>query len=99
MNFYLRDDDPTLIKFNKLCELAEDLGITLRFKGNNCFIEDRDRVPNSPPIFLRDTEKAYSFDTFPPTTEYMLVHENPEARKKLAEESDQVKQKLLDELK
>lgn len=74
----LKASHPTLIKFQKLAELADELGLVIAIDGGQMAVYDRDQ----PYVFnVRDTEQTgweKSFYSFPPSTEYFIKYENPE---------------------
>lgn len=72
------DKHPTSIKFEKLCTFAEELGISFYWDGHHVIIKDRDRDPDLPKIHLHDIEEHHWINSFPPKTEYKLIHDNPE---------------------
>jgi len=78
----LKDNHPTMVKFNKLCELAEELGISIEWHGQDVIIEDAERDKDLPPIFLKDIEQDHWFDSFPPNTEFKMIYNNPEFLKR-----------------
>ncbi len=90
----LKDNHPTAVKIAKLCDLADELGITLSFYGQRVVVEDRERDKELPPLYLEDIEDDHWFEEFPFTTEYKLVYDNPEyiaQQKKEQEERDRVR--------
>jgi hypothetical protein len=74
----LKEKHPTAIKFERLCQYAEDLGISIDWHGLKVFLYDKDRDSSLPPIYLQDIEENHWITSFPPTTEYYLLSENPE---------------------
>ncbi len=72
----LDEDHPTFVKFNKLCDLADELGIKLCFQNNNLILIDQNS--DLPSIDIEDIEPNHWFDSFPPTTEFVLTYTNPE---------------------
>ncbi len=70
----LKDKHPVMEKFNQLCALADDLGLTISFYGHRTRIEDADG-------HLYDVEDIENADCpmsdFPPCTEVRLVYDNP----------------------
>jgi len=74
----LKVSHPTLIKFQKLADLADELGLVIAIDGGQMAVYDRDQ----PYVFnVRDTEQTgweKSFYSFPPCTEYFIKYENPE---------------------
>jgi hypothetical protein len=86
----LKDNHPTMVKFYKLMNLAEDLGISFAVHSSRWEVIDSDRDPNLPPLWLEDIEDGLnSMGEFPPITECKMVYDNPaylEEQKRLAEE-------------
>jgi hypothetical protein len=74
----LKDNHPTAQKLAKLCELADELGISISFYSYRTVIEDTDRDPKLPPLYLEDIETGEGMDEFPFQMEYKLVYDNPE---------------------
>ena len=74
----LKDNHPTMAKFNKLCEYADELGIGIEWSGQTVIVHDSNRDSNLPPIFLKDIEDGSWVSCFPPTTEFKLIYDNPE---------------------
>lgn len=72
-----KDDDPTLEKYMKLSDLAEELGISLSFTGGRCEVIDRNRGDDLPPIYLEDLESDPYVNTFPYCFEFRMIYENP----------------------
>jgi hypothetical protein len=74
-----KDNHPTMVKFDKICQLADELGIHLSFDGRSTTIEDRDnKTPTY--VFLEDIETDDCVNDFPPSLEFKMVRENPEFR-------------------
>lgn len=74
----LKENHPTAIKLNQLFELADKLGISLEFSNSTrVLVSDSDRDENLPPLWLEDIEESDYDGSFPPTTEYKLVYDNP----------------------
>jgi len=70
----LKDKHPVMEKFNQLCALADDLGITLSFYGHRTHVEDADGNC----FDVEDIENAdVPMSDFPPCTEVRLVYDNP----------------------
>lgn len=96
----LRSHHPTMEKFNKLCEYAEDLGISVEWRGQDVIIHDNQRGKDLPPIFLENIEEGHWFSSFPPNTEYKLVYDNPEYLvQKEKEQQEYLEQKRIAEEK
>lgn len=86
----LTDKHPTMVKFMKVYDLMDELGLSISFHGHRTTVEDRDRDPNLPHLYLEDIESQDSpMNEFPPATEFCLIYDNPEY---LAEQK-----RLLDE--
>jgi len=75
---WLKDNHPTMVKFNKLCDYAEELGLTISFCNNSTVIEDTKRDPKLPTLFVEDNEDGTPVGVFPPGLEFKVVYENPE---------------------
>lgn len=73
----LKDTHPTAIKIAKLCDLANELGISLSFYHQRVLVDDNDRDKNLPPLYLEDIEENHWVESFPFEMEYKLVYENP----------------------
>lgn len=73
----LKNNHPTMIKFNKLCDFAEELGLSLDLGGNFIILEDRDRDDNLPMLELHDLEND-TCPSIPPTMEFKIIYDNPE---------------------
>lgn len=74
----LKDNHPTMVKLNKLYELAEELGISISFSSMRTIVQDRDRDSNLPPLYLEDLENGESIQEWPPVFEYKVIYDNPE---------------------
>ncbi len=66
----LTDKHPTMAKFKKLCALAEYMGLSIRFQGNELELTDCDCDYR---LKIRDIEPHGSINTFPPKTEFKIV--------------------------
>ena len=73
----LKDTHPTMVKFNKLYALAEELGISISFYNHTAIVEDKDREKNLPPLHLEYVDGSDFDSSFPPVFEYKLVYDNP----------------------
>ncbi len=70
----LTDKHPVMQKFNQLCALADDLGISLSFYGHRTHIEDADGNC----FDVEDIESSdHPMSDFPPCTEVRLAYDNP----------------------
>lgn len=89
----LKDNHPTMIRFNKLCQVADELGLRISFHGQAMVLEDLHRE-NLPPLMIEDIEEDHTHTwcaDFPPGTEVKLVYDNPvylEEKRKEQEERD-----------
>ena len=73
--FKLKDNHPTMIKLNKLFELADELGISISFYGHRAVVNDIDRSNNDPILYLEDIEDTNNnMAEFPPATEFKVVY-------------------------
>jgi len=84
---YLRllDNHPTMVKLNKLAELADELGITILFSSHTTVVYDNE-FPNPIEMYDADHGSEYPVSDFPPTMEFVLRYENPEYIKLKEEE-------------
>jgi hypothetical protein len=73
----LKDDHPTMVKLNKLADLAEELGISISFYGQSTLINDRDREIGLPELLIEDIESNEPVDVFPPNFEFKVIYDNP----------------------
>jgi len=73
----LKENHSTAIKVSKLMDLADELGISFSFSGQRVLLQDSDRDPNLPNLFVEDIEDNHWFEEFPFVTEYRLVYDNP----------------------
>lgn len=95
----LKENHPTMVKLNKLFELADELGISISYHCSGPVVQDDEWEGEE--INLRDIEdegsRTYAITTFPPTTEWRAIVDNPkyieeenkrreEYNKKIAEE-------------
>jgi hypothetical protein len=72
----LKDNHPTMVKLNKLYDLAKDLGITISFNGHVTVVHDNDR-DDLPHLRLEDMDSNDSIKDWPPASEFMVIYENP----------------------
>ena len=73
--FKLKDNHPTMIKLNKLFELADELGISISFYGHRAVVNDIDRSDDDPILYLEDIEDTNNnMAEFPPATEFKVVY-------------------------
>lgn len=73
----LKDNHPTMIKLQKLYDLAEDLGISISFHNHRTIVEDRERDRNLPTMFLEEVDGSESVGEWPPIFEYKVIYDNP----------------------
>jgi len=74
----LTENNPTMQKLTKLCELADELGISITFHQGGVCVVDNDRDDSLPDLYLEDIEPGHHVNNFPPCTEYKLIYDNPE---------------------
>ena len=73
----LKDNHPTLKKFEKLCSLAEELGLSINVDSQQIILHDLDQPKIA--FLVKDIEDwAALVCAIPPTTEYYIRYENPE---------------------
>lgn len=84
----LKDNHPTMVKFNKLSDLAAELGISVSFCGHRTIVEDNERDNSLPTLYMEDIETNDSMGEFPPAIEFKLVYDNPAYLKQQKEECD-----------
>ncbi len=89
----LKESHIVMQKFNKLCDLADEMGISLSFYGHGASISFLDKE-----YYIEDIEgDSHVVSSLPPCTEVKIVYDNPdyiafrdkedtERRKKQAEE-------------
>lgn len=85
----LLDNHPTMVKLQKLFDLAMKLGITISFNGHDTIVEDIDGGISLPLMRLRGAESDSPVDTVPYDLEYKVVFESSEyiaEQKRLEEE-------------
>lgn len=94
-----RESHPTVQKYIKLSDLAEELGISLAFESGCCIVYDRDRDHNLPPILLEDIEgNDRRIHTFPYEFEYKMVYDNPEYLEAIRKDGEERNRKRQEEL-
>lgn len=77
----LKSTHPTAKKFDKLCQMADKLGISIEVYSHRMFLTDHDH--ENTVFYIDDIEDAAggpgdgSFTSFPPTTEYKITYEDP----------------------
>jgi hypothetical protein len=74
----LKENHPTMIKLEKLWRLADELGLHIGFHGHRTSLEDNDRDPKLPMLFIEDIESDDGPQDFPPATEFRVVYDNPD---------------------
>lgn len=74
----LNDNNSTMQKFMKMCDIAEELGINISFHQHAIIVTDKDRENSLPDLYLEDMVSNHNMNEFPPLTEYRLVYDNPE---------------------
>ncbi len=90
----LKENHPTMVKFNKLYDLAEELGIKISFSIGICIIQDR----GIPHLFeVRDVEDYHGITSFPHGMETKIVYENPEYVAYRAQEQKEYEEKVAAE--
>lgn len=93
----LKENHPTAVKVAKLCDLADELGISLAFSHQRVLVTDVARDKNLPPLYLEDIEEGHWHESFPFETEYKLVYENPEYLAEQKRYSDELRSRRLEE--
>ena len=76
----LKDEHPTMVKLNKLYDLAEELGLSLSFESFQTTVFDKDRDEKLPPVILEYTDTDSddkAVGEWPPTFEFVARYENP----------------------
>lgn len=73
----LKETHPTAIKLAKLCDIANEMGISISFYHQRILIVDNDRDKSLPPLYLEDIEEGHWSESFPFELEYKLVYTNP----------------------
>ena len=73
----LKDNHPTMVKLNKLYDLAEELGISISFGQHRSFVNDRDRDDKLPPLVIEDTDNGEPIQEWPPVFEFKVIYDNP----------------------
>lgn len=72
-----RDEHPTVVKLQKLFDLADELGISFEIIEQSCVVYDSERDSNLPGLQLQDIETGDFGGVFPPPLEYKLIYDNP----------------------
>lgn len=75
--FKLKPEHPTYQKLQKIFDLAEDLGISIWFHPHGAIITDKDKKFPGDLVLLDIEDTNVADGLFPPTTEWMLVYDNP----------------------
>jgi len=73
--YRLKENHPTYQKFLKLYNLAEKLGISLEFIGDQCFLVDFD-LPKIR-FQVKDIEPNHILTSFPYPTEFEITYQKP----------------------
>lgn len=73
----LRDNHPTMVKLQKLYELADELGIHISFHSHRTVVQDNDQKQDLPPMFLEELDSGESIQEWPPVFEYKVIYQNP----------------------
>lgn len=75
----LKDGHPTMVKLNKLFQLADELGISISYSSSGAAtIRDLDFVDGVAPLILSDIEHSeYPMEDFPCTLDFKVTYENP----------------------
>ena len=91
----LKDNHPTMVKLNKLYELAEELGISISFGAHRTIVDDRERDKDLPPLYIEDIDNGEAIQEWPPVFEYKVYYQNPEhvAKEKAEQEERDRKRK------
>ena len=93
----LKDAHPTMIKLNKLYDLAEELGIRISFGTRETLVHDLERDNKLPPLLLQDLDNGESIQDWPPCFEYKAVYRNPAwLAKETAENEERTKARVAD---
>ncbi len=77
--FLLKDEHPLMVKFRKVCDLMDELGIGIDVGRYSSSIHDTSKDAKVGEVMIEDIDhpdQCVSF--FPPTFEYKLVYDNPE---------------------
>lgn len=75
----LKDTHPTMVKLNRLIDLASELGISISYSDNMVVVSDKDRDPKLPHLFLQDLDSSdYPPSDFPPIFDFKIIYDNPE---------------------
>jgi len=70
------ENHPTVQKINKLCEVAQELGVYVQFFGHRTFVTDKEFPGRLYDISdIGNSDEAIS--DFPPQLDYKLTFENP----------------------
>lgn len=70
----ITDNHPTMLKFNTLCNLAEDLGISLDFDNYRTILRDKEFPDIS--FEILDNEDYRPVMDLPPFLEFKIVFES-----------------------
>ena len=86
----LKDSHPTMIKLQKLSDLADELKISFDFSENGTYVEDQDFPDKN--FIMYDLETDSGVMQFPPALEFRITYTNPAylaEEKRLREELDE----------
>lgn len=87
---HLKDNHPTMVKLNKLNDLAIELGIQISFmRGWRTIVQDNERDTNLPALYLEEIDDGQAIEEFPPTFEYKVIYDNPEYLTALKQEQEE----------
>lgn len=74
----LKDTHPTIVKFHKLMDFADELGLTIEFGNYSVNLYDRDRDASLPPLQISDIEgRDNVIRDFPPALDFYVWYQNP----------------------
>ena len=73
----LKDNHPTMVKLQKLYDLAEELKIQISFSQSLSVVNDRDLPEDHPMFRLEDLDSGEAVEEWPPTFEYKIIYQNP----------------------
>jgi hypothetical protein len=67
--YRLTENHPIIKRFQELCDKADDLGLTIDYRGQPTVIDN----DSGETYYLEDIEPDHLFSEFPPKTEYKLT--------------------------
>lgn len=97
--FRLKENHSTAIRFAKLCDITNELGLCITFNNNGLVLQDL-KHSDLPPILIEDIEDDHArtwISEFPPATEYKLVYDNPIYLEERRKEQEEYSRKLQEE--